>query len=245
MGGMVVSLKSGSLLMANDKFHQRNKLTRRALKRKKATKSELKRVLIICEDSDSSPSYFRQLIAHFGLTTAEVKICGEECGSAPSNVAKYGGKYLKETDNNFDYVFFVFDRDTHETYNNALAKIEGLSKKRTYKNKISIQAITSYPCFEVWLKLHFDDSSKPYSAGKKSPANLLIDDIKKIEAFKDYSKDSKCTYFDDIKGHINTAIENAKILLKNGTDAGSDKHDINPSTLIHELVVILRDEIKT
>ncbi|MCK5384118.1 MAG: RloB domain-containing protein [Alphaproteobacteria bacterium] len=230
--------------MANDKFHNKRKAKEKAdFKRKEASLEVPKRVLIICEDSVSAPNYFERLFKHFDLTTAEIIVCGGECDSAPSSVVKYGEDYL-EQDDDFEYVFFVFDRDTHETYDSALAKIAGLNKKREYK-LTSIQAITSNPCFELWLKLHFDGSTKPYHEGKKSPANSLIDDLKKIKAFKDYSKDSKCIYFDDIKDHIDTAIKNAKSLIQDGIGTGGDKHHANPSTLIHELIVVLRDEIKT
>ncbi len=229
--------------MANDKLFQKRKaVSRGALKRKKATRAVKKRALIVCEDSDSTPAYLTKLVSYFGLSTVDIKICGKECGSAPSSVVQYGEDYLTEKDDDFDYVFFVFDRDAHESYGEAIAKAKGLNKTRAYRKKIDIRAITSVPCFELWFKLHFDNSTKPYSVkGKKSAAASLIDDLKKIPAFNEYTKDNGCSYFDDIKELTDTAINNGEGLMVLGQKNGTGRHDTNPGTLVHEMVAILKD----
>lgn len=227
--------------MANNKLFQKRKAkTQKDLKRKSSNRSPYKKVLIICEDSHSAPSYFEKLVDHYNIKTAHIepqKKHRKSWSPSPCNLVQF---YINKIPDDFDYVFFVFDRDTHSTYDGAIAKIERLNNK-----KVSIQAITSVPSFELWLKLHFDDSSRPYDrAGKNSPADVLIDDLKQLDAFKNYTKDSKCTYFDNIKEHTDTAIRNAEILLNNGLETEDNKHHVNPSTLIHELVKVLRDEIK-
>ena len=45
--------------------------------------------LIVCEDAVATPRYFKALRSKLKLSTAEVEVCGEECGSAPINVVDY------------------------------------------------------------------------------------------------------------------------------------------------------------
>lgn len=218
--------------------NKRKAATKKSLERKQSNREPRKRALIVCEDSVSAPFYLRKLIEHLGLNTVDILICGEECGSAPSSVVQFGEKYLKN-DAEFDYVFFVFDRDNHPTYDKALSMISRLKKQ--YK-KIEIYAITSTPCFELWLLLHKSDSAQPYnSKGSKSPADCLIEKLKTFSPFENYSKNSGCDYFDKIKDHIQTAIKNAKLLIKNGKDTQQNDHHINPSTYMHELVIALKE----
>ena len=209
-------------------------------KREPVDRDVKKTALIICEDSKSSPAYFRKLRNYFGLNDVDVKIRGKECDSTPISVFKYGEKQLTKKDSDFDYYLFVFDRDTHETYDEAIRKIQGLSERSEYIN-IKFKAITSVPCFELWLKLHCNASSKSYhKTGNKSPADKLIQDLKKEDDFKDYNK-ADCSYFDKIIDKMNTAITNSKQLIANDKDSDSSQHHIDPSTLIHELVEILQE----
>lgn len=229
----------------------KRQVSKSSLKRGKPSRSERKRALIVCEDAVSAPNYFRKLINHFGLSTVDVKVCGEECGSAPASVVKYGVERLSN-DKDFDYVFFVFDRDAHDTYDNALSKINGLKNQKKYKGKIIFYAITSVPCFELWFLLHYSKSASPYGKGKKrlkdkSPADNLINDLKKHAPFEKYSKSTGSNYFNVIKYKMDTAIKNAKYLIQSGkatTDPGRNTghydHHFDPSTYIHELVAILK-----
>tara|TARA_R110002095_G_scaffold211865_1_gene200474 strand:- start:708 stop:1397 length:690 start_codon:yes stop_codon:yes gene_type:complete len=225
--------------MADKLFQKRKAARKQDLARKKASRAERKRVLIVCEGEKTEPFYFRKLVSFYGLSTIDIQICGEECGSDPLSVVKYGEQYLGE-DSDFEYVFFVFDRDSHTTYNDALNKINQLKKKNKYK-AIDLHAITSVPCFEIWFLTHFNSNTKPYVESKgKSSANCVIDDLRKYPEFKGYSK-GKCDYFDSIKDKIDTAIENSKILLNSGQKTGGDLHHINPTTFVHELVIVLKE----
>ena len=119
--------------MANDKLFQKRKAaTRKSLQRRAAARSERKRALIVCEDEISVPSYLRKLIRHLGLNTVDIQIYGKECGSAPRSVIDYGQECL-EVDADFDFVYFVFDKDAHTTYTDALGKVTGLRKNKKYK----------------------------------------------------------------------------------------------------------------
>ena len=214
----------------NDQLHNKRKATsQKELKRQHGRKPVRKRILIICEDSVSAPDYFKKLKDHFQLSTAEVKIYGKECDSAPINLYQYGENYLKK-DHDFEYVFFVFDKDQHESYQRAINAISELANKRNYRNK-RIKAIISVPCFELWLMLHMCYSAKPYQN-----ADELIKDLKKEPIFQNYEK-SNAAYFDAIKDKIDTAINNSEKLCKDAKDVAQQ----NPSTLIHEIAIVFKE----
>ena len=102
-----------------------------------------------------------------------------------------------------------------------------------------MNAITSVPCFELWLLLHFKKSTKSYvREGSKSPADCLIADLKKHHP--NYEK-SNSNYFDELKENLDTAIKNAEHSIDEGLKTEPRKHHINPSTLVHELVKVLLD----
>lgn len=216
-----------------NRIHGSQSTLRRRSKNKKVGKT----ALIICEDSISSPAYFKRLIEYLDLTTAEVKVLGKDCGSAPISVFKEGEKQLDDKDNDFNYYLFVFDRDTHPTYDDAIRKIEGLQNRRKYKNKTTIKAITSVPCFELWLMLHLKYFSTPCGKAEQS-AKKFVKDLKKEIIFTDYGK-SDCTYFDKIIDKMDFAITNAKKRIAEGENSHPSQHHIDPSTLIYELVEIL------
>ncbi len=57
----------------------------------------------------------------------------------------------------------MFDRDDHETYYNALAKVTALNGnlRSDLKQAVKFEAIAPVPCFELWLSLHFEDVQAP------------------------------------------------------------------------------------
>ena len=48
-----------------------------------------KSILIVCEDSKSSPDYFDKFRKELRLSSVKVEVCGEECGSAPISVVDF------------------------------------------------------------------------------------------------------------------------------------------------------------
>jgi len=118
---------------SSDQLFQKRKAKKKEdLVRQNATLQECERVLIVCEGLKAEPLYLNALVSDLGLTTAEVKVCGE-CGSAPTSVFMHGVKKFEE-DADFDQLFFVFDRDSHSDYDAALQKIDGFKKRRNLKD---------------------------------------------------------------------------------------------------------------
>lgn len=200
-----------------------------SLYRRRQTKQPYDVVLIVCEGAKTEPEYFRALINNLRLSTANIRICGKECGSAPKSVVDYA---IEESNKTIDYdrVYCVFDKDKHETYDEAVRKLQ--------KNE-NMFVITSVPCFEFWLLLHFSDAEKPYgSSGSKSPCEELISDLKKyISAYEKGGQD----VFSKTCHEIEKAIERAERLEQRQRNAGTE----NPSTKVHELVKYLIDLSKS
>ncbi|MBV8801714.1 MAG: RloB domain-containing protein [Gammaproteobacteria bacterium] len=152
---------SSDQLFKKKKFRSANELAR-----SKAKKSPYATIAIVCEDSKSSPSYFNELKKYFRLNTANIIVVSSK-GSAPINVVDQAIELAKNT-HDIDYVACVFDRDTHESYERAVNKLNGFKSKPTDKSKPIYWAITSTPCYEIWLLLHFCYTTKAYSAIGKS-----------------------------------------------------------------------------
>lgn len=217
-------------------FNKRKAKEKRDLTRPTARRELRKRALIVCEGEKTEVNYLRALVSNLDLTTADVKVCGE-CGSAPISVVEFGEKkYLADQD--YDLVFFVFDKDSHKTYDEALNRITGLQENKKYKSS-QFKAIISIPCFEIWFLLHFEPHSRPYVAGGgKSPCGNLISVLKKKDEFKNYQKGHD-GHFEKLHSRLHQAKINSAQTLKQSIERGEREHHGNPTTRMHTLVAEL------
>lgn len=215
---------------SEDLFYKNRERTAGDLKRKKATrknpaKQPQLRILIVCEDSKSSAFYFEEMAKDLGLTA--VKVSGKECGSAPSSVLKFAQEHYANSvkdRNPYDKVYCVFDRDKHDYFDEAVQVIADIKPKTTFF------AITTTPCFEFWLLLHFVYDTRPYQAsGNKSSCDNANTKLKSYWA--EYGKCKRGIYAHS-KQHMQTAIANAKLLVNHNLTTNS----INPQTNMHVLV---------
>lgn len=219
----------------DDLFHKKRIRLERELKRRKNFRSAYEVVLIICEGAKTEPNYFKALRTHLRLNRENIVIHEGHKGNDPLslvNAAEEEFVRARRRDpekQGYDHVFVVFDRDTHTTYNDALQKINGLNEK--YKGKF--KAIVSIPCFEIWLLLHFEYTTRQHGAsGGNSPCDNLIRDLNAHIA--GYAK-GNAGIFEVTKDLINEAVKNAKLLEAHRESAQTD----NPSTKVHHLVEYL------
>ncbi|RAX56793.1 hypothetical protein CCZ01_08400 [Helicobacter monodelphidis] len=138
--------------------------------------------------------------------------------SAPISVVEYAEGQNKT--NTYDSTYCVFDKDTHTSFNQAISKI---------KNNRKLIHIISNPCFEYWILLHFEYTTKSFGQSGNSPCQELTDHCLK-KYLQNYCKSYK---FDDkVNSKIKTAIENAKKAYKD-----AEKDDFKSSyTEMHILV---------
>lgn len=213
------------------------------LRRSKSDRVERDKVLIVTEGEKSEPDYFNRLISSLGLTTAKVRVSGEG-GSAPISVFQAAQDIL-DRDDDYEQVYVVFDRDDHTTYDDAVNKVLGLAKRKSFRKKI-VEAITSVPCFEVWFRLHASNSCKPYTgrAGRQTAAKAMVSDLRlcKIDGkdvFSEYEKNGCESFFDKLTPHRPDAVLRSIRILDEAKARGDADHHENPSTRVHLVVEAL------
>ena len=215
-------------------FKKHRAKSRKDLSRRLPTIQPSKRLLVICEGDKTEPNYFKSLIRHLGLSTADIEIC-KNCGSDPVSIVKFGIDKL-DIDHDYDMINFVFDKDTHSNFGDALDRINNLKSLRKHRN-IAFSAITSNPCFEVWFLMHFQIFAKPcVASGRKSPCDNVIVKLKKQPGFNKYKKGDD-SHFNLLYLKLDAAKNNAKNALEQICAAGYSKHNGNPSTLVYKLVI--------
>lgn len=208
-------------------FRKKRELSKKDLiKRKNGQLKEFKRILIVTEGSETEPLYFEQIKRKYKLKDNVIFIYPAE-NSSPRDVLKTAKD--KNSIDDFDKVFCVFDKDTHDTYDEVVLKITN------DKKLVKFTAVTSVPCFEFWLILHYKATAKPYYTSDKNKASKnALKDLQKIDPM--YSKNNK-NYFEAIVERTDIAIKNADIVSKQ--ILGDDPSTKIP-TLINEIKELSR-----
>ncbi|EAJ3623524.1 RloB domain-containing protein [Campylobacter coli] len=179
--------------MGTDDLHKkRNTKTRD----RKTKRKENEVILIVCEGEKTEKNYLNQLKDFFRLSNVSINIISSKKPD-PSQIVEFTKE--KNKDDSYDKVYCVFDKDTHSDFDKAKQKCE----------KYNFEAIISNPCFEFWILLHFEYTTKPF--GTNSPCKELIDnDLKKY--IKDYTKNYN--FANIIKQNLDIAIANAQKVNK-------------------------------
>ena len=233
MGVMVGFLifTSWIFMAADDLFKRRKPRNPRAERAARTIRQPAPRILLVCEGEKTEPTYFRDMVNAWGLAN-QVKI-GKNAGSSPNKVVAQAEVLYSQAQREgdaFDEVYCVFDRDTHERFDDAV------SRSRTLKaNGRPLNAVVSVPCFEFWLLLHFGYTDRPYASnGKRSVGDAVVTDLKQKPGFEKYDKGMTGVFkLLDISGRLAQALKNAQQLA--ACPAGQDEHP-NPSTQVHVLV---------
>jgi RloB-like protein len=183
-------------------------------------------VLIVCEGTKTEPNYLRGLRLAYSLSSTNIIILHGGV-TDPRSIVEFALSEMGKDP--YDRVYCVFDRDGHQTYDEALSLIATSAEGRAGR----LVAITSLPSFEVWLLLHFIFTSSPFAAtGSRSAGDNVMAELLKHMA--DYQKAHKGV-FEALASRLNTAIANAKRLERHNRAAGTN----NPHTKMHELVEYL------
>lgn len=216
---------------ANNQSRERQARKAAHLRRRKAQRDPLDVVLIVCEGEKTEPLYLEDLRDHLGLNRANITITGK-CGSNPDAIVREAIRRFDQ-DPEFDRVYCVFDRDRHSSYQNACDRIRSktLRKGGCGASKAMFSAITSVPCFEYWLLLHYNYETSPFQeSGRRSPCEAVIYKLER-GPLPNYEKGLQGV-FERTSSHIQKAIVNAKQALASAEQAGTE----NPTTRVHELV---------
>lgn len=233
-----------------DKLFSKNKeLERKSFERQKENKNKIPDVIVACEDSVSSPTYFRLMVEELiadKVITQDSFVIASHRHTNPSGVLDDLKKHKCDngkTYKNFDHRWIVIDRDTQrvgggghsvQDFNNAVNDAKRLNVEVAYSND----------AFELWYLLHFcyresailrdeilDEVIK--NLKDRNPhkfANLDRDNIKEVK----YTK----LIFQELLGLQDAAIRNAEKLLDFYGENHNPEQD-NPSSAVHKLVKIL------
>jgi hypothetical protein len=167
------------------------------LRRRKPSRSEHQRFILICEGEKTEPAYFKALKAQYPGALVSIEFVAP-AGTpitikekARVRMAELREEQRKNPSAKADTVWAVFDRDKHDHVAEAIAGCESAGAQVAYSN----------PCFEVWLILHFEDYhasddhhqvQKRYTGldpkydvnGSKTPdCLLLMDNVERAEQF--------------------------------------------------------------
>ena len=179
------------------------------------------RVLIVCEGKRTEPTYFRDLVDRYRLSTANVVVIGR--GSDPRSLVKEAKKLRNREirrGEKYDEVYCVFDRDQHATFDRACDEARASH----------VKLARSWPCFEFWLRLHFGFSRQPYAKTRgKSAAQSCVDELTRL--LPGYSKGAP-GIFHQLEDRMERAKADAAQALADAKATG----EFNPSTEIHKLV---------
>ena len=192
--------------------------------------SPLKRVLILCEGESEQIYINGHRSEEYNirrLANVEVEIY------KPKNNSPYGllaeakikSKEAKRDKMTYDTIWIIFDRDGHAYVPNTF------EEARIAKINITFSSV----CFEIWILLHFEKTSRQFSN---------CDDLIHFIKHKDYLNYEKTNFYNQLTlEHKQNAIINAEWLHgQNEVDIqrGISIHELNPYTDFDRLMIYLQ-----
>lgn len=212
-------------------FHKRKA---RAFKRSGPAREPYEKVLIVCEGSKTEPNYFRGLIDHYEINTANVTVDGS-CGSDPISVVDHAIRLYREElrkndkEGPYDRVYCVMDRDAHPKFDDAMDKLKAQKPAGVFFPAVSV------PCFEYWLLLHFTYTRAAFTAvGGNSAGAAVLAELKTY--WPEYGKANE-----NVFAHVLNQIEFGKAGAVRALADARRTDSPNPSTTLHELVDYLQN----
>ncbi|MBF0333999.1 MAG: RloB domain-containing protein [Alphaproteobacteria bacterium] len=206
--------------------------------RRPAAREVFDLVRIFCEGAKTEPAYLRGLIADLGLP-GSVRVVGD-CPPTPEKVVDAALDWLErqfeeEGEARPIALFCVFDRDGHHHFEAACARLVDAARRHA-KRQVTIRAIPSFPCFEIWFLFHHRRTRKAIVAsGGKSAGDCAVAELRRIDGFAGYAKGDG-SWYARTRDRLATATDNARYARKDAEDTGEP----NPSTDIDLLVDHLR-----
>ncbi|DAB35346.1 MAG TPA: hypothetical protein CFH82_00700 [Sulfurospirillum sp. UBA12182] len=233
-----------------DKLFQRKKeLEEKDFRRKKADKAKIPDVIIACEDSVSSPTYFQKIVEKLiqeKRITQDSFVIANHNHSNPSGVLDDLKKHIcnnGKTYKDFEHKWIVIDRDIARVNGGGHSK-EDFNLAILNAKRLKVEVAYSNDSFELWYLLHFE-----YRDTAILRDEILDEVIKKLKAKNPHKfslldkttiKQSNFTkhIFDELIVLQDVAIRNAKRLLDSYGDNHNPESD-NPATTVHLLVEVL------
>lgn len=193
---------------------------RESFRRKPGQKPPRSITLIVCE-GETEQEYFDAARIHFGLTNAEIIIADNTVGSAPISVVECAERKCREP-GGYDKIYCIFDRDGHQSFDKARAKIRAMASRK--KKPLPIEEAISIPCFEVWVLLHFERTDAPFDRCANVVSRI------RDQHMLGYEK-ADAAVARRLIVSVDNAVENATWL-----EARAGDNDFNPYTSVHQVL---------
>lgn len=177
----------------------------------RAPKAE-KIILIACDGERTEDSYFRNWKAVLGPTRVGIKNFNVRSGGNPLKAVRAAIK-LKRSEAQYHEFWCVCDVDN--TSNEQVAEAVALAEKE------GIKLCLSKRCFEIWIALHFERSTRAVTSEQEA-----IQIVRKH--IPDYAKKIKVAPFSLLLPKSRDACGNADWLFSRDLD--------DPMTAVHKIV---------
>ena len=199
--------------------------------RRRWHKEPKRRFTLFCEGKNTEPAYFSALKRT--LTGALIDVVTRPGVGVPMTIAEKAVERAKSEGltrssrrkkNSFeekDEVWAVFDRDEHPNFNEAVSKC--------LDNNVRVAL--SNPCFELWLILHVRDYDQP------NHHHVVQKDLKNLRPEYDNQK-RKIPDCDELVTRVESAETREIVLIKRREEEGDPFG--NPSTTVGKLTRAIR-----
>ena len=195
------------------------------LKRRGPNREPKRRFVLFCEGARTEPDYFTAIKRACANTLIAVEIvpaAGVPMTIAKTAMAAAKPRRRKESFEEGDQVWAVFDRDAHPRFEEAVRLCE----------QHGVEVARSDPCFELWLILHERDYDRPcdHREAQRELGGL------RPEYDRDGAKMPDCA---DMVHRIEQAESRADAQLRRREEQGAPYG--NPSTTVFRLTRAIRD----
>lgn len=194
------------------------------LRRRGPSREPKRRFVLVCEGAKTEPAYFAAIRrACLGALVGVETVPGV---GVPMTVAERAveeartrkrGRAKRDSFEEGDRVWAVFDRDAHPHFDEAVALCEGRG----------IGVARSDPCFELWLILHEREYDRPCSRGEAQT------ELARLRPEYD-RRGAKTVDCDDLVRRVEKAEERAETQLRRRTKERTPFG--NPSTTVGRLI---------
>lgn len=210
-------------IVATRKAREERKINTRSA----GDRSLIPRILILTE-GDSEEIYFQKLIENMTLDTVTVRKSTHTDSVGIINDAIKSAKAAERKQNEYTYIFCIFDLDTvrNKKFLDVISK---------YKSRNTmIFPIYSFPCIEVFFSLHFEICTKPFHlTGNKSIGDTVKDYFRQ-KFDNEYSENNKDS-IERLTYEYRKAIYHSEKLIEHQVSVDS----INPIITVHKLLILL------
>ena len=185
-----------------------------SLIRKKKIKNRNPIIIIVCEGRKTEPNYIRALVEYIKINHASVKIEHGNDKPTPQQLVQKAREKMADYGytEGIDKTFIVCDTENHTSLEAAKQDAKG--------NNITL--ITSNPCFEYWILLHFENTTKPYEN-----CSSLTKYLKEKYTYKKDGTYKNGNFLSLINNNLDHAINRANQIKQNSDyTSGSDMPEL-------------------